>query len=545
MGSPSDQDVAPTGGTWSPLKNRIFAVVLLTSLFTQLAVFMSGLASAWVMTDITDSPAVVASLQIAVALPMFLLALFAGALADVVSRKRIILFSLTGSLIVTGAFVLLSASESHSEASLLGLTAALGVFTALAAPAWIAVIPGLVSRSDLAGAMTLSSAGISGAGALGPAIGGILIAIAGPTGVFGLNVVVFAAAILALRVWKPAPLTGLPHEHIVSAMRLGFQYMRYDRPLKVVIGKIIPFALAAVALISLLPAVARFRLQAGPATFGLLSGAGGVGAVLALLVMPSIRRRVGPDFIVLGSMLIEAAVFVVLASTTNLGVAAGLIMVAGAATLAIVSTVMTVLQVVLPSWIRGRGVALFLLAVQGSFAVGALIWGGVAEQTSLQTALVSAGLTMAVSAVLVLPLRLSRYMDVDTDTATLLADPPTVTSVHDDDGPILLTARWQIDPAHRDDFVAAMEPVRRALKRQGALSFRLVEDVEQPGHMLESFTMATWSEYQRLPHRATMADKEIHVALVDAAGSEVPALTAHRVIKLRSGRSNHTGGTAR
>jgi MFS family permease len=545
MGSPTDQDVAPTGGTWSPLKSRIFTVVLLTSLFTQLAVFMSGLASAWVMTDLTDSPAVVASLQIAVALPMFLLALFAGALADVVSRKRIILFSLTGSMIVTGAFVLLSAFESHSEASLLGLTAALGVFTALAAPAWIAVIPGLVSRSDLAGAMTLSSAGISGAGALGPAIGGILIAAAGPTWVFGLNVIVFAAAILALRVWKPAPLTGLPHEHIVSAMRLGFQYMRYDRPLKVVIGKIIPFALAAVALISLLPAVARFRLQAGPATFGLLSGAGGVGAVLALLVMPSIRRRVGPDFIVLGSMLIEAAVFVVLASTTNLGVAAGVIMVAGAATLAITSTVMTVLQVVLPSWIRGRGVALFLLAVQGSFAVGALIWGGVAEQTSLQTALVSAGLTMAVSAVLVLPLRLSRYMDVDTDTATLLADPPTVTSVHDDDGPILLTARWQIDPARRDDFVAAMEPVRRALKRQGALSFRLVEDVEQPGHMLESFTMATWSEYQRLPHRATMADKEIHVALVDAAGSEVPALTAHRVIKLRSGRSNHTGGTAR
>jgi len=238
-------------------------------------------------------------------------------------------------------------------------------------------------------------------------------------------------------------------------------------------------------------------------------------------------------------------VFVVLASTTNLGVAAGVIMVAGAATLAITSTVMTVLQVVLPSWIRGRGVALFLLAVQGSFAVGALIWGGVAEQTSLQTALVSAGLTMAVSSVLVLPLRLSRYMDVDTDTATLLADPPTVTSVHDDDGPILLTARWQIDPAHRDDFVAAMEPVRRALKRQGALSFRLVEDVEQPGHMLESFTMATWSEYQRLPHRATMADKEIHAALVDAAGSEVPALTAHRVIKLRSGRSNHSGGSPR
>ncbi len=540
----SDQELAASGGTWSPLKSRIFAVVLFTSLFTQLAVFMNGLATAWLLTDITDSPAVVASLQIAVALPVFLLALFAGALADVVSRKRIILFSLAGSMIVAGAFVLLSASESHSEASLLGLTAALGVFAALGAPAWVAVIPGLVPRSDLAGAMTLSSAALSGATAVGPAIGGVLIAAAGPTWVFGLNVIVFALGILALRVWKPGPHTGLPHEHIVSAMRIGFQYLRYDRPLKVVIGKIIPFAFAAVALISLLPAVARFRLEAGPAMFGLLSGAGGIGAVLALLTMPNIRKRVGPDVIVLGSMLIEAAVFVVLASTTNIGVAAGVLMVAGAATLAIVSTVMTVLQVVLPSWIRGRGVALFLLAVQGSFAVGALIWGGVAEQTNLQTALVSAGLTMAVTAVLVMPLRLSRYMDVDTDTATLLDDPPTVTSVHDDDGPILLTARWQIDPARRDDFVAAMDPVRRALKRQGALSFRLVEDVQQPGHMLESFTMATWSEYQRLPHRSTMADKAIHGALIDAAGSEVPALTAHRVIKLRSGQSDHPSGSA-
>ena len=549
MGSPkpietSDQEVATSGGLWSPLKSRLFAVVLFTSLFTQLAVFMNGLGSAWVLTDITDSPAVVASLQIAIALPMFLLALFAGALADVVNRKRIILFSQGGSMVVAGAFVVLSASGAHSEVSLLGLTAALGVFTALAAPAWVAIIPGLVSRSDLAGAMTLSSAGISGAMAVGPALGGVLIAATSPTWVFGLNVIVFAGTILALRVWKPESQTGLPHEHIASAMRIGFQYLRYDRPLKIVISKIIPFALASVALVSLLPAVARFRLEAGAATFGLLSGAGGIGAVLALLAMPAMRRRVGPDAIVLVSMLIEAAAFLALASTTNIAVAAGVLIVAGAATLAITSTVMIVLQIVLPSWIRGRGVALFLLAIQGSFAVGALIWGGVAEQTSLQTALVAAGVVLGIGAVLVIPLRLSQYMDVDTDTATLLADPPTVTSVHDDDGPILLTARWRIDPSRRDDFVAAMEPVRRTLKRQGALSFRLVEDVEQPGHMLESFTMATWSEYQRLPHRATMEDQDIQLALTDAAGSEVPGLTAHRVIKLRSGRSGHFSGSA-
>jgi len=196
--------------------------------------------------------------------------------------------------------------------------------------------------------------------------------------------------------------------------------------------------------------------------------------------------------------------------------------------------VMTSLQVVLPSWIRGRGVAVYLLALQGSFAIGALIWGGVAERTSLRTALIAAGIALAVSAVLVTPLRLGRYMDIDTEVAVLFDDPPTVTSVHDDDGPILLTARWQIDSERRDEFVAAMVPVQRALKRQGALSFHLVEDVEKPGHMLESFTMATWSEFQRLPERFTMAEKDIRDALKTAAGSALPVLSAHRVIKLQS-----------
>ncbi len=543
--SPSTRMVAATRGTWSPLKSRLFTILLLTSLFTQLAVFMNGLASAWILTDITDSPAVVASLQISLALPAFLLALLAGALADVVSRKRIILFAQASSVVVAAVFALLSVSDAHSVVTVLGLTAALGIFTALAAPAWIAIIPGLVPRSDLAGAMTLSSAGISAAMAVGPAVAGFVIAATGPTWVFILNVIVFAGGLLALRAWQPEPRTGLPTEHLAAAVRIGLRYVRYDRPLKIVIAKIIPFALAGTALTALLPAVARFQLDAGPALFGLLSGAGGVGAVLGLIAMPSIRSRIGPDAIVFWSMLIEAAVFGVVATTTNVAVAFPVLVVAGVATLALVSTVMTSLQVVLPAWVRGRGVAVYLLALQGSFAVGALIWGTVAEQTSLQTALLAAGTAMALSAVLVTPLRLGRYIDVNTEVAQLFDGPPTVTSVHDDDGPILLTARWQIDSDHREEFVAAMVQVQRALKRQGALSFHLVEDVERPGHMLESFTMATWSEFQRLPERFTMAEKDIRDSLTAAAGSALPVLSAHRVIKLQSRRDNDSGAHTR
>lgn len=541
-GDTTSRNVA-AGGTWDSLKNRIFAILLIVNLFATMAVFMNGLAAAWVLTDITESPAVVASLQFALAVPAFLLALFAGALADIVSRKTIIVIGQSGSLVIAAIFALLSASDANTIGSVLGLTATLGAFTALAAPAWIAIVPGLVRRSDLAGAMTLSSAGVSGAMAVGPAVAGLVIAASGPTAVFLLNVGVFTAGLFALRAWKPAPRSGLPAEHLARAMRIGLQYVRYDRPLKVVIGKILPFALTATALIALLPAVARFRLGAGPAMFGLISGAGGIGAVVGLLAMPRVRRSFGPDNVVLTAMLVQAAVLLVLATTESLLVAFLVLGVAGAAGLAIVSTVMTVLQIVLPTWIRGRGVAVYLLVLQGSFAIGALVWGAVAEQTSLQAALIAASITMAIGSILTIPLRLGNYLTVDTDLAQLVDDPPAVTSVHDEDGPILLTVDWEIDPTKRDEFITAMQPVRTALKRQGALSFHLVEDVERPGHMTESFTVATWSEYRRLPQRSTMADKNIHDALIEVVGHDLPGIVAHREIRLNS-RANNSVDTS-
>jgi MFS family permease len=235
-------------------------------------------------------------------------------------------------------------------------------------------------------------------------------------------------------------------------------------------------------------------------------------------------------------MLIQAAALAVLATTDSLLVAALVLAGAGAAGLAIVSTVMTVLQIVLPAWIRGRGVAVYLLALQGSFAIGALVWGAVAEQTSLQATLIAASVAMVVGSLLTTPLRLGRYTAIDTDPAQLLPDPPSVTSVHDDDGPILITVDWNIEPAKREAFLSAMQPVRTALKRQGALSFHLVQDVEDPGHMIESFTVATWSEYRRLPQRSTMADKDIHDALVEVVGHDLPDIAVHREISLSSRR---------
>ncbi|MEM7271652.1 MAG: MFS transporter [Actinomycetota bacterium] len=483
------------------------------------------------MTDITDSPAAVALLQVAVTVPGFVLALIAGALADVVNRKRLVVTVLAGSVLVTVAFAVLSTTGSHTQVSVVLLTAALGSLTALAAPVWMAVIPGLVAKSELADAVSLSSAGMSGAMAAGPALGGVIIATLGPTWVFWVNAVVLTAGVLALGTWRPVSDSGgLPPEHLAAAMRLGLQYVRHDRPLQIVIVKIVPLALTSTALIALLPSLARFRLEAGPAMFGLLSGAGGVGAVAALFGMPTIRARATPDAIVTTSMLAQAAALILLATTTNIPVALAALAVAGATSLTAISTVMTTLQTVLPAWIRGRGVAVYLLALQGSFAVGAIVWGAVAERTSLQTAFAATAVAMAIGAVAVVPLRLRPLADIDTTPARLM-DPPPVTSIHDDDGPIALTARWQIDPDQRATFLSAMEHVRQALKRQGVLNFHLAEDVERPGHITETFTVATWAEFKRLPLRSTRSDEANHRDLVDLVGPDLPPLIPQRVLR--------------
>jgi MFS family permease len=238
------------------------------------------------------------------------------------------------------------------------------------------------------------------------------------------------------------------------------------------------------------------------------------------------------------TVVLEVGVFVTLAASTNLAIAFASLVVAGAATLALVSTVMTMLQIVLPAWIRGRGVAIYLLALQGSFAVGAFFWGAVAQRAGLETTLFVAAAAMGVGAVICSFFHLRDYVGSTTDVGDLAWEPVTTTSVYDDDGPILITARWQIDKAARQPFMTAMPAVGQSLKRQGALSWNLSEDVSNPGAMLESFTLATWSEYQRLPERATVTGEQVELALLETVGTQPADLVAYRVLDLRESHAN-------
>ena len=363
--------------------------------------------------------------------------------------------------------------------------------------------------------MTISSAAMTLAQAIGPAIAGVVIALAGPEWVFAINAALFIAVVGALRTWTPeARDPRLPAEHVVSAMKVGLRYARNEPALAMVIAKTVPFALCSTALAALLPAVARFRLDAGPTAFGGLSAAMGLGAVAALFVLPKLRPRLGPDGIVAAAMVVYAGVLIALGATTTLWIAFIALAFAGGATLAFVSTVITAVQMVLPSWVRGRGLAVFLLALQAAFAIGAVAWGAIAEGAGLGRTLFIAGLTMIAASLVTLPVRLSRLTQIDATPAELSwAQPHPRTSLHDNDGPILVSIEWSIDPDQRDAFVEAMQPVRRALQREGALGWHLYDDIEVAGRLLETFTLPTWAEFQRLPQRATQDDRKLEEGL--------------------------------
>jgi MFS family permease len=318
-------------------------------------------------------------------------------------------------------------------------------------------------------------------------------------------------------------------------MRVGLRYARHEPGLLMVIAKTVPFALCSTALVALLPAVARFRLDAGPTAFGGLSAAMGLGAVAVLFLLPRLRKHLGPDAIVALAMIVYGGVLFGLAATTTMWVAFIVLAFAGAATLAFTSTVLTSVQLLLPAWVRGRGLAVFLLALQASFAAGALTWGAIAEGAGLDRALFIAGVAMLAGALLTLPVRLRRLGEIDASSVELSWPQPTpVTSLHDDDGPILVSVEWQIDAEDRDDFVRAMQPIRRAVQRDGALGWHLYDDIETDGLLLETFTLPTWAEFQRMRHRTTQEDRKLEESLL-------PFLTDERLPEARHFRSTRRG----
>jgi len=470
---------------------------------------MQNVGAAWAMTTMAPSPLLVALVQTATNLPVFLLGVPAGAFGDIVDRRKLLLFSQGWMLAAAAALGALTVAGASGPWTLLWLTFALGLGATMNGPAWQAIMPELVPKAELPAAIALNSMGFNLARAVGPALGGIVVAWIGAGAAFILNAISFVAVLIVLYVWKRGPEhAATSTEGVVAAMWAGMRYVRFAPTMHAVLLRSGTFVLAASALWSILPLVAKDQLHRESGGFGLLLGCLGAGSILGALVIGRLRQLFRPEAIVTASVAVFGAVNVALAYIENFTAVALVLLAGGLAWMSVNANLNTAAQTSVPAWVRARAMALYLLVFQGAMAVGSVIWGQVASSFGLRATLVAAGVTLCLASAATARLRLTSSRELDVTPSLHLPEPALLVERHPDHGPVLVTVEYLIDPKRGADFARAMDAVRRIRRRDGAVRWGLFEDAAAPGRYIETFVVESWAEHLRQHDRMTVADRE-------------------------------------
>lgn len=498
---------------WSPLRQTTFRWLWLASIASNIGTWMHEVGAGWLMTSLSASPLNVALVQVAGSLPMFFLALPAGALADIVDKRRYLLGVQLWMAAVATLLAALTLLGLTTVWLLLGLTLCMGIGTALMMPAWSATTPELVDKGELPAAVALSSVGVNLARAVGPAIAGVLVSLVGPWLTFALNALSFFAVIGVLWAWKRETRPSvLPAERLLGALRAGWRYSRSSRPLQAVLVRALAFFLGASAGMSLLPLIVRGELHGSAMDFGLLLGSVGVGAVLGAAFLPALRERLGSDRLVVFSSVVYALVLIALALLRNLYLLVPVMLLSGAAWIAVLSSLQVAAQTSVPAWVRARALAVYILVFFGSMAAGGTLWGFVASRASITLALLCASAVLLAGLLASLRFRLPVTEAEDLAPSLHWPAPILVEGVDQERGPVLITLEYDIDPAKADAFQQAMKDVRGMRRRNGAISWELVQDSENPRHWLEFFIDESWLEHLRHHQRVTRGELKIEAA---------------------------------
>jgi MFS family permease len=490
----------------APLRSPVFRALWIAALVSNIGTWMQSVGAVWQVGNQSGSAALVALVQTAVSLPIVLLALPAGAAADVVDRRRLLLLTQTWMLVSAAALCVATVLGLASPAVVLALTFLLGLGNAANAPAWQATIPELVGGRLLAPAVALNSAGFNIGRAIGPALGGLVVAAAGPAAVFGLNALSYLGVLAVLWRWRRPPQDRLgAGEQMLGAIGAGIRYVRFAPLLRAVLLRTALFILPASALWALLPVVARGALGLDATGFGLLLGALGIGSVAGAVVLPRLRRAVPIDRRVVAATCLYALATVVLAVVGS-ALVVGLAMVAaGMAWLAILTSFNVATQTAVPRWVLARALAVYLLVFQGGLAVGSALWGVVAGRVGERTALLAAAASFGLGLLAALRWRLQGIGALNL-TPSVRPEPVTVLDPEPDDGPVLVLVRYRVDLARAEEFASAMRAMRRVRRRDGAYRWGLFEDVADPSCFVETYVVRSWAEHLRQHERFTAED---------------------------------------
>ncbi|SEI09788.1 Predicted arabinose efflux permease, MFS family [Rhizobium tibeticum] len=514
-----------SGDSFAPLRQPVFSVLWAATVLGNTGSFMRDVASSWLMTDLSAAPAAVAMVQAAGTLPIFLLAIPAGVLSDILDRRKFLIAVQLLLATVSVSLMALSYMGMLSVSALIGLTFLGGIGAALMGPTWQAIVPELVPREDVKSAVALNSLGINIARSIGPAAGGLLLAAFGAAVTYGADVASYALVIAALIWWPRAKdADDALSEGFFGAFRAGLRYTRASRLLHVVLLRAAIFFAFASAVWALLPLVARQLLGGDASFYGILLGAVGTGAIGGALVMPRLRRHFDADGLLLGSALVTALVMAALSLAPPQWLAVVILLFLGAAWITALTTLNGAAQAVLPNWVRGRGLAVYLTVFNGAMTAGSLGWGAVGEVAGVSGTLLIAAGGLLVAGVIMHFIKLPSG-DADLVPSNHWPEPLVAEPVAHDRGPVLILIEYHVEKHHRTPFLHALGELSHERRRDGAYGWGVTEDSADPQKIVEWFMVESWAEHLRQHKRVSHADADLQgQVLAYHSGSEKPVV---------------------
>jgi MFS family permease len=522
---------------FAPLKIPLFRDRWIASTISSVGTWMQDTAGTWLMTSLTASPLLIALMQTAASLPVLLLGLLAGATADIFDRRKLLIFWQTWMLASVGVLAVLTFVGYISPWALLAFTFLLNVGSAMNNPAWQAIVPELVPRELIPDTVSLNAASNNLARAVGPALGGLMVAgfqhvHTGAGSVFFLNALSFAGVIWVLVNWKRIPLfkSALPSERIAASIRSGLRYVRYAPDLQSSLVRAFTYTFFISAIWSLLAVVAKRDLKQGPLGYGILNGSLGLGAVIAATTLHRIRQRFSADQILAASTLYNVVVLLVLAFVRSPSIIIATLVFSGAAWTSTMSTINVSVQLSVPAWVQARALGTYMMTFQGGMVFGSILWGAIAERTSTPIALATAAGGLLVTFPFVRRFHILQGPLPDhTPHKWKHPAPQLAFETEPTDGPVRISVEYRVPTENYAEFTLAIHQLRGVRLRDGAIRWGIYRDALDPEHLNETFLMESWLDYLRSRERITAADELIRARVRALHHNDVPPKITYQI----------------
>ena len=514
MSSPQDIDPAGApanrGGILAPLQLPVFRGIWFASLLSNLGLLIGGVGGAWAMTQLTPAPDMVALVQTAMTAPVMLVALWAGAMADMYDRRRLGLVALCIALVSSVSLAALGVFGQITPPTLLTLTFLIGCGMALFGPAWQASVGEQVPPNALPSAIALNSISYNIARSFGPAVGGMIVAAAGASAAFATNALLYLPLLIVLFRWRRVQEPPrLPPERLTRAVVSGIRYVVHSPPIRIVLTRTFVMGSLGGSISALMPVVARDLLHGGAQVFGVILGCFGLGAVLGALSITAVRRRLSGEAGACACALTMGAALAVVGVSRSPPLTAAVLVAAGAAWMIAITLFNVAVQLSAPRWVAGRALSTFQTATAGGIAIGSWGWGRLASGVGVGLTLVVAGGVLAASAALGVWLRTPSVRPASAEPVGLLADPEVALALTPRSGPIVVEIAYRVEPRDARPFYRLMQEVQLMRQRNGAYSWSIARDIADPAVWVERFACSTWLDYLRHRNRPTQDERAL------------------------------------